>query len=123
MGRKPSHARCVVGVCDDDKGYRERIVKHGNIKGEVIMHKLPIDEDKKKWIQQKSKGRKDFIVPKNFYVCSNNFLDGKPTKENPFPTLFLTPSTETMETPTKRKRPSPRKQTDSFGNIQEVISS
>ena len=70
-----------------------------------------------------SKGRKDFTAPKNFHVCSNHFLDGKPTKENLFPTLFLTPSTETMETPTKRKRPFPQKQTDSFGNIQEVISS
>ena len=70
-----------------------------------------------------SKGKKDFIVPKNFYVCSNHFLDGKPTKENPFPTLFLTPSAEMMETSTKRKRPFPWKQTNSFGNIQEVISS
>ena len=77
----------------------------------------------KVWIQQVSKGRKDFFVPKNFYICSIHFLDGKPTKENPFPTLFLTLSTETMEAPTKRKRPSPRKQTDSSGNIQEVISS
>ena len=120
----PSHARYVVGVCDNDKTYPERTVKHCNVKGEVIMHKLPTDGDNKKvWIQQVSKGRKDFIVPKDFYVCSNHFLDGKPAKENPFPTLFLTPSTETMETPTKRKRPSPRKQTDSFGSIQEVISS
>ena len=70
-----------------------------------------------------SKCKKDFIVPKNFYVCSNHFLDGKPTKENPFATLFLIPSTETMETPTKRKQPFPQKQTDSFGNIQEFISS
>ena len=64
-----SHAFCVVGVCNNNKRYPERIVKHGNVKGEVIIHKLPTDEDKKKvWIQQLSKCRKDFIVPKNFYV-------------------------------------------------------
>ena len=44
----PSHAFCVVGVCDNNKRYPERIVKHGNVKGEVIMHKLPTDEDLKK---------------------------------------------------------------------------
>ena len=124
MGKIPSHARCVLGVCNNEKRYPERIVKHGNVKGEITMHRLPNDEEKKKvWIQQVSKERKDFIVPRNFYVCLNHFLDGKPTKENPFPTLFLSPSTEMMETPTKRKQPYPRKQTDSFDNIQEVISS
>ena len=42
-----SHAHCVFGVCDNDKRYSERIVKHGNVKGEVIRHKLPTNEDKK----------------------------------------------------------------------------
>ena len=44
----PSHARYGVGVCNNSKIHPERIVKHANVKGEVIMHKLVTDEDKKK---------------------------------------------------------------------------
>ena len=36
-----------------------------------------------------SKGREDFGKPKYFKACSNHFLEGKPTKCNPDPTLFL----------------------------------
>ena len=57
-----SHACCFVEVCNDDKRYLERIVKHGNIKGEVIMYKLPIDEDKTKSMDTTGvKGQKGFF--------------------------------------------------------------
>ena len=36
-----------------------------------------------------SKGREDFGKLKHFKACSNHFLEGKPTKCNPDPTLFL----------------------------------
>ena len=55
-----------------------------------------------------SKGREDFGKPKYFKACSNHFLEGKPTKCNPDPTLFLKISTNTLATPTK-PRPPPRK--------------
>ena len=38
-------------------------------------------------------------------VCSNHFVDGKPTKTNPVPTLFLTPfEHSTSKSPRKRRK-------------------
>ena len=106
----PKHTRCIVGVCDNDKRYPERMVKHSNVTGEIVMHKLPNDKVKRKaWINQVKKGRKNFEIPKNFFVCSNHFVDGEPTPLNPNPTLFLTLSTNNISTPKKRKLPYPRK--------------
>lgn len=39
------------------------------------------------------------------FICVKHFVDGKPTAENPHPTLFMTkPSNEHGSTPTKRKK-------------------
>ena len=105
----PNHARCVVGPCDNDKRYPERFIKHRNVERDLVFHKLPADESvKRSWIQQVSKGRDDFVPPTNFFVCSNHFVDGKPTKINPIPTLFLTISGNIARTPPKRKPPTKR---------------
>ena len=84
--------RCVIGCCDNDKRYKEKMVKHSNVHGEIVMHKLPVDpEVRAEWLRQIMKGRQDITLqnfPKNCYVCSIHFLEGKPTKENPAPTLF-----------------------------------
>ena len=36
-------------------------------------------------------------------MCSNHFVDGEPTRENPRPTLYLTASEMLQSTPRKRK--------------------
>ena len=58
--------------------------------------------------KDREKGREDFEKPKHFKVCSNHFLEGKSTKCNPDPILFLKISTNTMPAPTK-PRPPPKK--------------
>ena len=57
---------------------------------------------------QVQKGRKDFKIGKSresVIVCSNHFVDGKPTRSNPIPTLFLTPfEHSTAKSPKKRRK-------------------
>ena len=85
----PLHSRCIVGVCDNDKQFSDKKIKHSNVQGDITMHKLPVNNERKRaWIAQVSKGRKGFQPLKNFFVCSNHFVDGKPSKEHPDPTLF-----------------------------------
>ena len=73
------------------------------------------------WIAQVSKGKKGFQPPKNSFVCSNHYADGKPSKEHPDPTLFLTISTNTAPTVKKRKQPFPR--SSKTLNVEEPCSS
>ena len=108
------HTRCVIGVCDNDKRYPNKMIKHSNVIGDtIVFHKLPKDPKiRADWVNQIVKGREDLSsekdLPKECYVCSIHFIDGKPTKENPTPTLFLTVSTNTLPTPKKRKKPMKR---------------
>ena len=122
--------RCVVGICNNDKRYPERYRIHSNVtSGKLCFHKLPADErTKKSWIHAVSKGRKHFVVPKHFKVCSNHFFDGLPTYENPNPTLFLTHTMNVQCTPEKKKSRPPKIRTRSLGkptstNILESITS
>ena len=78
------------------------------------MHALPKYESARKtWVQIILKGRKDLKsekdVPNDFFVSSDHFLDGRPMKSNPSPTLFLTLSANTVPTPKPRKSPRKRK--------------
>ena len=67
------------------------MIKHRNVQGDIKIHKLPVNKERKRaWIAQVSKGRKGFQPPKNFFFYSNHFVDGKPIKEHPDPTLLLT---------------------------------
>ena len=67
------------------------MIVHSNVKdGKIVFHKLPVNEGRQKaWIHVVSKGREDFEKPKHFKVCSNHFLERKPTKSNLHPTLFF----------------------------------
>jgi len=99
------HDRCTIGVCINDKRYPERYETHSNVKGTIKMHKLPIEENRRRiWIQSilKSKVKPNTVLPKNCFVCSIHFFDGEPTKENPNPTLFLTPEMNCQKTPEER---------------------
>ena len=44
--------RCIVGSCDDDKRYLERMIVHSNVKEEkMVFHGVPVnDERQKAWI-------------------------------------------------------------------------
>eukprot|EP00794_Sanderia_malayensis_P000937 gene937-249_t len=47
------------------------------------------------WEKQVAKGRKEYKICKSSRVCSNHFVNGKPTFDEPNPTLFLTESFST----------------------------
>ena len=51
---------------------------------------MPVNEEREKaWVHVVSKGKEDFEKPKHFTVYLNHFLEGKPKKYNPDPTLSL----------------------------------
>ena len=104
------HNRCCVGPCDNDKRYKEKFVIHSNVKtGKIRFHIFPADKKKRAlWTAQVLLGRKDWSPGKFAYVCSNHFVDGEPTKENPVPTLFMKGPPD-AKTPTKRLRKPPAK--------------
>jgi hypothetical protein len=86
--------KCCVGGCDNDRRYPGKYHVHSHVQ-KLGFHKPSNSEDAiKAWCIQVQKGRKDFKIGKSresVIVCSNHFVDGKPTRSNPIPTLFLTP--------------------------------
>ena len=105
------HDRCSVGGCSNDKCYPDKYVKRGHVE-KLIFHRFPVDPVKKeKWVIAVQKGRKHFTAGNESFVCSNHFSDGKPTYDNPFPTLFLTTSDSFKSSPKKRHPPERNAQT------------
>ena len=49
----------------------------------------------------------NFTATDNTVICSNHFVEGQPTSESPFPSIFLTASdTKWKHSPLKRKKPT-----------------
>ena len=66
------------------------------------------------------KGTKDFDIPKNCFVCSNHFVDGKPTRESPSPSLFfLTISINVKGTPDRKDSRLPPRKIILYGDIED----
>ena len=66
-------------------------------------HRIPKDKDAKKmWLRNLNLKR----IPKVVHVCSFHFVDKKPTRENPYPTLHLGPPVleRQLGPPEKRRR-------------------
>ena len=82
--------RCCVGICNNDRSYPEKL----EIKSHVQIlkwHRFPKDKAKRKWWQTLvNKGRENFVASDESRICSNHFVDGKPTEKHPNPTLLLT---------------------------------
>ena len=38
-----SNSRCVIGICDNGMRWPELHKNHGNVRGDMIMHKFKID--------------------------------------------------------------------------------
>ena len=97
--------RCCVGGCDNDNRYPEKMEKRSHVK-ELLLHKFTTVSWKRvEWIKLISKGRENFAPGTHgTFVCSNHFPDGKPTIENPHPTLYLKPSEHTLKSPVKKRR-------------------
>ena len=97
------HDKCCVGGCGNDKRYPEEQKKKGHV-ATLKWHHLTTDHiNRPLWIKSISRGR-DYFEPGDWtYVCSNHFFDGKPTKNNPNPTLYLNESSQKDRTPVKRR--------------------
>lgn len=107
----PSHARCAVGFCDNDKRYPELAYVRSHVQ-KLSYHKWPVDPKLAEiWRKQVAKTRGDVFNPppgaSGTYVCSNHFPLGKRTPGNPktdFPSVFMTVSDYLQKrSPKKRK--------------------
>ena len=79
---------CVVGY---NKRRPNETIQRGHVE-ELIFHRFPKDDKNRAvWISQVRKGLTNFELCQEMRICSNHFQDGKPTRENPYPTLFLCP--------------------------------
>ena len=103
MGKKST---CCVGGCNNDKRKPEAVKKHSHV-DVMTLHRFP-KKNEAEWLKKIEKGRKldfDNIDAEHLHVCSNHFVDGEPTKENPLPTIFMTEYANTYDsTPKKRKK-------------------
>ena len=81
------HDGCCAAGCNNDKR-NESNIKRNHVE-KLVFHAFPKDERKRaEWIAQLEKGLDNFSLGKHCRVCSNHFQDGKPTMQNPYPTLF-----------------------------------
>lgn len=100
----PSYHCCVAG-CNNDSRYPEKLVKRSHVEEELKFRFFPKNESARKtWEKQVGKGLVGFQATNYKVVCSNHFLDGKPTIHgSPYPTLFLVPRDFNNPSPKKRK--------------------
>ncbi len=105
--------RCCVGPCDNDRRYPDRNIIFSHV-SHLQWHRFPANELKRKvWIKCVERGRANFCPGSETTVCSNHFIDGKPTTRNPFPMLYMTLAdvrkANSQDQPAFVKRKSPRK--------------
>ena len=82
--------RCCVAPCDNDRRYPDRNMIFSHV-SHLQWHRFPANELKRKmWIKCAERGRANFCPGNETTVCSNHFIDGKPTTRNPFPMLYKT---------------------------------
>ena len=92
-----------MGSCDNDKRYPDKLVRRNHAE-KLRWHRFTENPEKRKqWISLISKGRVEFNPGPWTYVCSNHFVDGKPTTINPLPVLYLTASEKKTQSPKKRR--------------------
>lgn len=86
----PHHHCCVLG-CRSDSRYSKLDESPSPTKESLRFFCVPSLTSKRalhnEWL--KMIGRPELVVSRNTRVCSLHFMDGKPSKENPWPTLRL----------------------------------
>ena len=115
--------KCCVGGCNNDRGHPKKWVIHSHVE-KLSFHK-PKQSLIEAWSRQVQKGRKDFSIRKSresVVVCSNHFRDGKPSVNNPIPTLFLTPFKHSnSKSPRERCRLEYQKETSTSVVTKSVV--
>ena len=97
---------CCVGGCSNTRSQSNLIVKRSHVTEMQWFGVNQSEEKRKVWESQIGKGRLNFKMGPSMKVCSNHFVDGRPTTANPNPVLFLTPSDESKKSPKKRNAPT-----------------
>ena len=99
--------RCCAGGCNNDSRYPNRQVKRSHVKHDLKFNYFPKDPSKRiEWVKQVSRGLHNFVASDHKTVCSNHFVDGKPSFIHPAPTLYLVVSDTSKSSPRKRKLPT-----------------
>lgn len=107
----PTHARCAVGYCDNDKRYPDLQTKRSHV-DDLKFHKWPKEPKLAEiWRKQIAKSRSDDFNPtpgaQGTFVCSNHFPLGKRTPKNPetdYPSVFMTVSDYYHSSSPKKRR-------------------
>lgn len=95
---RSSGYHCVVVGCTNNFTKRKRnranwCVEHKKQQGDCgckifKLHSFPLDPDlRRKWVA--SINRQDFVPSSSSRICSDHFIDGKRTENNPVPMLRL----------------------------------
>ena len=77
------------------------------VKHDLKFHYFLKDPSKRiEWVKQVSRGLHNFVASDHKTVCSNHFVDGKPSFMHPTPTLCLVVSDISKSSTRKSKLPS-----------------
>ena len=78
--------RCAAEGCTSDGRKRGKYGYMANVEFFPFPTQKRAPKQRKKWLELLR--RQDYEPKKGHRVCSLHFVDGRPTKENPYPTLF-----------------------------------
>ena len=78
---------CGVHQCKSDGWKRGKYTYMSDVEFCTFPGQKRDSKSRKKWLSQIMRPL-DYEPQRSHRVCSLHFIDGKPTKENPFPTLF-----------------------------------
>ena len=87
----------------------------------ITSHK--ISKKRETWTKNVSRGLVNFESSNYKTVCSNHFVDAKPTTDNPHPTLYLKASEMTSPSPRKRKAPNQRSSSTQLQSTTSTVCS
>ena len=87
---KPSHYWCAAPDCTSDGRKKHRLDLHPWMRGFRFFPfpgEVKNPQERRRWLNHLR--RPLSYQPKKYHrVCSRHFIDGRPTRENPYPTLY-----------------------------------
>ena len=108
---------CCVAGCNNSQRKPNSAHAKSHV-SKLRWHRLPngssshSSKNRKQWVDLIKKGKKDFEASNETHVCSNDFVDGKPTQSHPCPTLFLRSATSAERNPPRERQPLVKKKAD-----------
>eukprot|EP00795_Rhopilema_esculentum_P013628 gene13628-4529_t len=95
---------CCIGQYDNKSWIADKHIKRGHV-SDLKLQSFPKDSGMgAMWTRHVSIGREHFEVSKSSYICSNHFVNGKPTCDMPYPTMFPTSSDCAVKKSSKKEQ-------------------